>query len=626
MNRSSRIASVPHNGLPSHTTPTNSNIRRQSRKPSITEVFLNYHEPPQTSHPSLSGLATSSSFRNDYSNLPDTKARLAKATKLLNKFLEPYEEFYEDEEGCLTKEDINKFMAKHKAMGLTDAECNELTTEVIVSFFKDRVSVDNSKMMKTFFKTLLSYADFTTDVMVFVDLLKKVDRVFRVLAIAQGVSIGFSLLCQCVISLAFGQPLWVGLAGLIGLKPLIEGWRDAVGSKPFPNQKVNNEMMLALTRITEITTESTPQSIIQTILFLLIPANERTTLLYASLFSSFFTTAITVAFADKEIDTSKFRRKDEPLLFGYIAGKHYATKQLCYSVIFFTFYAVAKTFSFAILFISAPSKIYSLGWLVLEYLGFLLWRMSYGSWRVYRNGADGTIFSLLIHLGCYLCLLSAPFPMIRIPSFLTPRIYSRGLIYMLVVNFVMVAVSFHIFNGGNSNDLNGTLQPDHLNTIEYNTTSLNDPQLFNTANNTDTATLYLSEPVAWLGLSIATAICLISGGMFFSYVPQSHRNTFYKQLTFKEHLATYYWNDKTADRDHNNREVDTNEAVRALLPTWCSEHYLPKEKLIELYKTHWADWVDDPPEWFDADFRAMIPRELLVEVNPMLWEEAEVES
>ena len=140
----------------------------------------------------------------------------------MNEFLEPYEEFYEDEEGCLTKEDIIKFMAKHKAMGLTDAECNELTTEVIVSFFKDRVSVDNSKMMKTFFKTLLSYADFTTDVMVFVDLLKKVDRVFRLLAIAQGVSIGFSLLCQCVISLALGQPFWVGLAGLIGLNKTID--------------------------------------------------------------------------------------------------------------------------------------------------------------------------------------------------------------------------------------------------------------------------------------------------------------------------------------------------------------------------------------------------------------------
>ena len=155
MNRSSRIASVPHNGLPSHTTPTNRNIR-QSRRPTLTEVLLHHHEPPQTSHPPLSGLATSSSFNSNYRNLPDTKARLAKATKLLNKFLEPYEEFYEDEEGALTEEDINKFMEKHKAMGLTDAECDEFMKKVFESSFKDGVTIDEYKMIKTFFKTLLS--------------------------------------------------------------------------------------------------------------------------------------------------------------------------------------------------------------------------------------------------------------------------------------------------------------------------------------------------------------------------------------------------------------------------------------------------------------------------------------
>ena len=87
----------------------------------------------------------------------------------MNTFLEPYEEFYEDEEGALTEEDINKFMGKQKTMGLTDAECDEFMTKVIASSFKDRVSVDDYKMIKTFFKTLLSYADFTTDVLVFVD-------------------------------------------------------------------------------------------------------------------------------------------------------------------------------------------------------------------------------------------------------------------------------------------------------------------------------------------------------------------------------------------------------------------------------------------------------------------------
>ena len=81
--------------------------------------------------------------------------------------------------------------------------------------------------------------------------------------------------------------------------------------------------------------------------------------------------------------------------------------------------------------------------------------------------------------------------------------------------------------------------------------------------------LHLTEPIAWLGLSIATAICLISGGISFSYVPSSHRNTFYQQKTLKQHLTTYWWNDKTWGLDHHNREVDTQEAVRALLVSSC---------------------------------------------------------
>ena len=42
----------------------------------------------------------------------------------------------------------------------------------------------------------------------------------------------------------------------------------------------------------------------------------------------------------------------------------------------------------------------------------------------------------------------------------------------------------------------------------------------------------------------------------------------------------------------------------------------------KLILPYWAEWLADPPEWFDADFRAMIPRELLVKVPPMQWEEA----
>jgi hypothetical protein len=168
---------------------------------------------------------------------------------------------------------------------------------------------------------------------------------------------------------------------------------------------------------------------------------------------------------------------------------------------------------------------------------------------------------------------------------------------MLGINFAMVAVSYHVFIGSDDNN--------------------------NDNINNEATHLYLTEPVAWLGLSIATTICFVSGRISFNYVPVSHRHTFYKQLTWKQHVATFWWNDSTFAVDHHHREVDTQEGVRAILPTWCSLHYLPKEELIEFYKNNWAGWVADPPEWFDADFRSMIPRELLAEVPSVLWEEVE---
>jgi len=133
--------------------------------------------------------------------------------------------------------------------------------------------------------------------------------------------------------------------------------------------------------------------------------------------------------------------------------------------------------------------------------------------------------------------------------------------------------------------------------------------------------LYLTENVAWLALSVTTLIAIVSGGIFFSYVPESHRKTFYEEKTWKEHLATFWWNEATSTIDHKHREVDTNEGVRALLSVKYSIHYLPTELLIEYYKRNWAEWVADPPEWFDADFRAMIPLELLVKVPENLWED-----
>ena len=58
-----------------------------------------------------------------------------------------------------------------------------------------------------------------------------------------------------------------------------------------------------------------------------------------------------------------------------------------------------------------------------------------------------------------------------------------------------------------------------------------------------------------------------------------------------------------------------------MIPIWYSIHYVPKEKLIELYRGNWAGWCADPPHWFDEGFKALVPHELLVGVDKKLWGE-----
>jgi len=73
-------------------------------------------------------------------------------------------------------------------------------------------------------KTLVSYFDLVTDVMVFLELLRK----NLTMAVVQGVTLGFSMGMQSLFSLLVGQPKLVALSGLFGCKPAIEAWRDVV--------------------------------------------------------------------------------------------------------------------------------------------------------------------------------------------------------------------------------------------------------------------------------------------------------------------------------------------------------------------------------------------------------------
>ena len=192
-----------------------------------------------------------------------------------------------------------------------------------------------------------------------------------------------------------------------------------------------------------------------------------------------------------------------------------------------------------------------------------------GNWRPFRGGADTVGISMLQHLTLYIGLLSAPFPLLRNPAFLTSRAYSGGLLYMLLANFAQVGIAYRCYNRGT-----------------------------------------VDETTAWGVLVLLTAVCVAAGVGAYRQVPRSHRRTFYEHLTFRRYVETFWWNEARYGKDHKGRELDTQEGIRARLPVWVSPHYLPTERCRAFYAENWARWEEEPPEWFDEEFKAAVPREL----------------
>ena len=186
---------------------------------------------------------------------------------------------------------------------------------------------------------------------------------------------------------------------------------------------------------------------------------------------------------------------------------------------------------------------------------------------MYRRGADGVGVSILVHFGLYIALLSAPFPLLRNPTFLTSRVYSGGLLYMLLANFAQVGIAYRCYDQGT-----------------------------------------VDETTAWGVLVMLTAVCVAAGAGAYRYVPRSHRRTFYEHLTFRRHVETFWW-DEARYEDSKGRELDI-DGRRATLPLWLSSHYLPTERCRAFYAENWARWEEEPPEWFDEEFKAAVPREL----------------
>ena len=310
--------------------------------------------------------------------------------------------------------------------------------------------------------------------------------------------------------------------------------------------------------------------------FLTTEPAQRETIQFISLSISLLSAGYAVASTDRALDMGKTRRRTDPHLFGYVPSvADGAFWQLFAMVVFFASYMVAKMFALALLVTAGGAWLVAV-WFMTEFGLLLGVRVAIGNWRFFRRGVDGVGISVLLHFCLYIGLLAAPFPLLRNPVFLTSRVYSGGLLYMLLVNFAQVGIAYRHFGGSDTVD----------------------------------------ETTAWAILFSATAACVISGTVAYRYVPETHKRTFYEHRTFKQYVETFWWTEARHGFDHKGRVLDTQEGQRARLPLWVPDHYLPKEKCKAFYEENWARWESEQPEWFDNEFKKLVPRELLPSLMP----------
>ena len=124
---------------------------------------------------------------------------------------------------------VRDFMLTQRTLGLTDAELFTLYDEIVYHHIVEKKEANPHKTFWLFLKTAMGYADMGTDIAT----MARYATLNPSIAIAQGVILAISLSCQFISSVGLGQPLWVGLVGLIGMKPMLEAWRDAMEEKPY---------------------------------------------------------------------------------------------------------------------------------------------------------------------------------------------------------------------------------------------------------------------------------------------------------------------------------------------------------------------------------------------------------
>lgn len=455
---------------------------------------------------------------------------------------------------------LDIFFKKLMNCGLSEQECVLLKDMIIINYVNKLKNVDNKHkyVVMLFFDALISYSDLILDIIVMI----RYAQIKFIIAIYQLIALMLSFVIQCVFSAYIKQPWWMNIFSFIGMKTFVEAFRYEIDILPFYKQLLSNDYVLWAARTIDILSRTLPQIMIQMYAYFIIESEQRTPIQYLSVILSLMSCGSSIAYTDRIVDMDEYRRRSDQTMFGYVPHVLCdSNKQYVSLALFYTGYLISKSYTFTIFALASPSVTYPMMVMAAECMILFAVRFYYKNWRFYRKGADGAAFSIAAHCFIYMCLFAAPFPTIRNPALLTPRIYACSVAYMMLVNFPILIWSYSVLD----------------------------------------AYTYCKIPFLYsiLGVLCSTLLTFSSGALSFYYVPIDIKPSFYKCQTMHQYISDWWWDNAKIDYIENSVYINSLNSMRANLPNWCSSHYLPLNKLKNLFEKKDELWKSSDMQWYD---------------------------
>jgi hypothetical protein len=232
---------TPHKVLPTD-APAAAPVRRSS-----FQVIMSELEQASPTTVMSRQITSRLSFNKDYRRLNTTEERVKACVRT---YTAEVLSVHGTRESTLSfsEQTVFDFMERQKSFGLSDLEVHLAWARIAYLQVVEKAEYNPYRILSLFFKTMMGYVDLATDVAT----MAYYATVNPMVAAVQGGILAFSFVCQCVFSIALGQPLWVGLMGLIGMKPALEAWRDATGAEAFKGQKLGSDQMMWICRGVEM--------------------------------------------------------------------------------------------------------------------------------------------------------------------------------------------------------------------------------------------------------------------------------------------------------------------------------------------------------------------------------------